>query len=143
SLSFLLANYPNINIIYCSPEEFRITQDLRTFLQKSPNIKFTETTNFLEAISQADAIYMQRILDEWDTADNSLKHVDVTKYYLTYEHLNNLKPHCKILHPMPRRQELDPRIDADKRAEYWSQQRNGMWIRTGLIAMLMGIGQQL
>lgn len=143
SLSYLLANYKNIKIIFCSPEEFRINTDLREFLENSPNISFTETTNFIDAISSSDAIYMQRIQDEYDTTDNSLKHVDVTKYYLTYEHLVHLKPHCKILHAMPRRQELDPRIDSDPRAEYWSQQRNGMWIRTGLIAMLMGVGKQL
>lgn len=143
SLSYLLANYEKINIIYCSPYEFRINDDLRTFLQKHPQITYTETSNFNEAISQADAIYMQRIQDEYDTPEDSLKHIDTTKYYLTYDHLSMLKPDCKILHAMPRRQELDPLIDNDPRAEYWSQQRNGMWIRTGLIAMLMGIDQQL
>jgi len=143
SLTYLLGNYKNIKIIFCSPEEFKISEDLREFVKSNPNIEFVETTDFKEATSQADAIYMQRIQDEYDTIDNSLKHIDVTKYYLTHDHLDLLKPHCRILHAMPRRQELDPKIDSDPRAEYWSQQRNGMWVRTGLIAMLMGIDQQL
>lgn len=142
SLAFLLTNFNNIKIIFCSPEDFKIADDLRAHLQKA-NIQFTETTDFQEAIRQADAIYMQRIQDEYDTQDQSTRNLDISKYCLTYDHLELLKPTCKILHAMPRRQELDPRVDQDPRAEYWSQQRNGMWIRCSLIAMLMKIDQQL
>ncbi len=143
SLSYLLTNYQNIKIIFCSPEPFKIHADLRTHLQTCNNLQFIESQDFLDSIQQADAIYMTRIQDEYDSITPALKNVDTSTYNLKYEHLKLLKPLCQILHPMPRRQELDPRIDNDPRAEYWSQQRNGMWIRTGLIAMLMGIDQQL
>lgn len=143
SLAYLLTNFENINMIFCSPDQFKIADDLRAHLNNCKNVKFVETPEFLDAIGEADAIYMQRIQDEYDTKDNSTTNVDISKYSLKYEHLNLLKPTCKILHAMPRRQELDPLIDQDQRAEYWSQQRNGMWIRSSLIAMLMGIDQQL
>lgn len=143
SLSYLLAYYQGIKLIFCSPDEFKIADDLRQYLKNCPQVSFTETTNFIDSIQQADAIYMQRIQDEYDTAENCLQHVDTTPYRLTHELLTKLKPDCKILHAMPRRQELDPKIDQDPRAEYWNQQRNGMWIRTALIASLMGIDQQL
>jgi aspartate carbamoyltransferase catalytic subunit len=143
SLSFLLAHYKNIKIIFCSPEEFRIEDDLRQYLHNKLNVSFIETTDFLESIRQADAIYMQRIQDEYDTAGQNSKNVDITKYSLRFEHLALLNNDCKILHAMPRRQELDPLIDQDPRAEYWSQQRNGMWIRCALIASLLGVDKQI
>lgn len=142
SLSYLLSNFSDINIIFCSPTEFKIADDLRIHLTNN-KVKFSETTDFMAAISCADAIYMQRIQDEYDISDEDVQQVDITKYCLKYEHLDSLKPTCKILHAMPRRQELDVRIDSDPRAEYWSQQRNGMWIRSALIAMLLGIDRQL
>ena len=143
SLSYLLTHFSNVNIIFSSPEEFRIGEDLRENLKNSSNIKFTETTNFIDSIASADAIYMTRIQDEYDSQNNSLKHIDTSSYNLNYDHLSILKPTCKILHPMPRRQEIDIRIDQDPRAEYWNQQRNGMWIRTALISVLLKVDQQI
>lgn len=143
SLAYLLTNYNDVKIIFCAPDAFKIEDDLRTHLVNSPNISFVETTEFMDAIPQADAIYMQRIQDEYDNQNEATRNLDISKYSLLYEHLDLLKDTCKILHAMPRRQELDPKIDQDPRAEYWSQQRNGMWIRSSLIAMLMGIDKQL
>jgi aspartate carbamoyltransferase catalytic subunit len=40
------------------------------------------------------------------------------------------------MHPFPRRNEIDPAVDRDPRAVYWRQMRNGMWIRSALIASL-------
>ncbi len=143
SLANLLTNYQNVNIVFCSPDEFRISEDLRTQLNSCKNVSIYETSDFNEAISSADAIYMQRIQDEYDNTHPTMDKDKITQYYLTYNHLKHLKSECKILHAMPRRAELDPRIDTDKRAEYWSQQRNGMWIRSALIAMLLDIDKHI
>jgi len=143
SLSYLLTHFSNVKLIFCSPEPFKIADDLRLMLQKAHNISFTETTNFMDSIGGANAIYMTRIQDEYDSLDPSLQKVDTSNYYLKAEHLQILKADCKILHPMPRRQEIDHKIDQDPRATYWQQQRNGMWIRAGLIAILMGVDRQI
>lgn len=143
SLSYLLTYFSNVHIIFSSPKEFRIEEDLRQHLQNSHNIKFSETTDFIDPIASADAIYMTRIQDEYDTPNNSLKNIDTSSYNLNQDHLSMLKPTCKILHPMPRRQEIDIKIDQDPRAEYWNQQRNGMWIRTALIAILLNVDQAI
>lgn len=143
SLSQLLAHYKDVKIIFSSPPEFKIEPDLRAHLQQAGNINFVETTDFVNSISSADAIYMTRIQDEYDSPENSLQNIDTSQYNLTYEHLAILKPSCKILHPMPRRQELDIKIDQDPRAEYWNQQRNGMWIRAAVIAVLLGVDQEV
>ena len=50
------------------------------------------------------------------------------------------------MHPMPKREEMDPALDfikGDQRLVYWRQQRNGMWVRAALFSYLFGKGQQL
>lgn len=141
SLSMLLSNYDDVKMIFVSPDEFRITEDLRKSLTaRRQNIQ--ETTDFLGAISSADAIYMTRVQDEYDTNQES-RSVDYSKFHLKFEHLKFLKADCQILHPLPRRQELDTAIDKDSRAMYWRQERNGMWTRVALITQLLGVDHQV
>lgn len=142
SLSQLLKHYENINIIFCSPKEFQIEDDLRCQLKDSSNINFIETDQFLPSIRQADAVYMTRIQDEYDL-NNESKSVDTSNFHLKFEHLPLLKSDCVILHPMPRRNELDVMIDKDPRARYWRQERNGMWIRVALITMIFGVDEKI
>jgi aspartate carbamoyltransferase catalytic subunit len=47
------------------------------------------------------------------------------------------------MHPLPRRQEIDPAVDNDPRAMYWRQVRNGMWVRAALIAIIFGRDEQI
>lgn len=142
SLCYLLHHYANIKIILCAPEAFMIPEDLRNFMRQCPNVTLLETTNFVDAIANADAIYMTRLQDEYDASGGTKQQICST-YNLKFEHLSMLKPTCAILHPMPRRQEIDRAIDHDPRAQYWAQQRNGMWVRTALIALLFGIDTQV
>lgn len=141
SLSRLLTNYKDAKLLFASPAEYRIADDLRSFLL-SKKVTFEETTNFKDAIASADAIYMTRVQDEYDVAGESKK-VDTSNYRLKYEHLASLKKGCTIMHPLPRRDELDPAIDKDPRAKYWRQERNGMWTRVALITILMGVDNHI
>ncbi len=140
SLSRLLANYKDVKLIFASPIEYKIADDLRSFLL-SRNVAFEETTNFRDGIAAADAIYMTRVQDEYDVIGE--KKVDTRNYHLKYEHLDSLKKECVIMHPLPRREELDPAIDKDSRAKYWRQERNGMWTRVALITILMGVDSHI
>ncbi len=141
SLSRLLANYPHVTILFCAPNEFRIENDLRAFL-KDRHVSFEETEKFRDAIAVSDAIYMTRVQDEYDLGGESKK-VDTSNFCLRYEHLESLKKDCVIMHPLPRRNELDPAIDRDPRAKYWRQERNGMWTRVALITILFGVDTQI
>lgn len=135
SLTYLLKNYSNIKFIYISPKYLKIGDDIKQFLNRH-KIKFEETESLEAAFKNADAIYMTRIQDEYDI-NNESKDIDYSKYHLKKKHLKLLKPGTIIMHPLPRRDEIDPAIDKDKRAMYWRQERNGMWIRAALIAHIM------
>jgi len=79
-----------------------------------------------------DAIYMTRIQDEWDKANESSL-IDTSKFHFTERHLKILKPDAVLLHPLPRRKEIAIEVDSDPRAIYWRQVRNGMWVRAALL----------
>lgn len=138
SLSRLLTLYPNTKLMFASPVEFKIENDLREFL-KSSKVEFIETTDFKDAISQSHGVYMTRIQDEYDNAAGDSAKVDSSAFCLKAEHLKIMKPDAVIMHPLPRRNELDPAIDNDPRAKYWRQERNGMWTRVALMTTLLGV----
>jgi aspartate carbamoyltransferase catalytic subunit len=48
-----------------------------------------------------------------------------------------------VMHPLPRRKEISTEIDNDPRAMYWRQMRNGMWVRTALIARLFDQDEEI
>ena len=94
--------------------------------------RYEITGDFEKVIPEVDAIYMTRIQDEWDI-DNESSRIDTSKFYFTKDHLGILKKDAVIMHPLPRRKEIDVAVDSDPRAVYWRQVRNGMWIRSALI----------
>ena len=140
SLARLLINYPGVKILFASPESFRIAADLRADL-KAAGVDFEETGAFEDAIASADAVYMTRIQDEYEGGSAGAE--EYRNYHLTAAHLPLLKPDCAILHPLPRRDELDPAIDIDPRAKYWRQERNGMWVRVALLTILFGVDDRV
>lgn len=141
SLSLLLALYPGAKIIFASPPEYKITEDLAERLHKK-KVNFIETEEFTDAIAVADAIYMTRVQDEYDLM-GEVKPKNYDRFHLREKHLLMLKKDCVIMHPFPRRDELDVAIDADPRARYWRQERNGMWTRVALITKVLGVDHHI
>lgn len=141
SLAKLMVHFKDVELYFVAPKELAIEEDLRQYLTKH-GMTFHETTDFNAAIRKADAIYMTRIQDEYDAAGES-KGIDYGAYHFTYEHLNLIKKDAVIMHPLPRRQEIDVRVDDDLRAKYWRQERNGMWTRVALIAKIFNIHRDI
>jgi aspartate carbamoyltransferase catalytic subunit len=134
SLSYLLKNYDGVKIYFVAPRNLQMAQDLKDYLIEN-NVNFEEHENFEEIIPLADAIYMTRIQDEYDQEGESKK-IDYSKFHVTRERLKLLKTNAIIMHPLPRRSEISPEVDQDRRAMYWRQVRNGMWVRVALIAKI-------
>ena len=137
SLSYLMKNYQDVTLYFVSPEVFRMKDDIKAFLDKH-NIVFHETDDFASVMPVVDAIYMTRIQKEYSTAPAD--EVDVyPEFHFTQEHLSDIQSHCIIMHPLPRRYEIEVAVDKDPRAAYWHQERNGMWMRAALIAHIFGV----
>ena len=57
--------------------------------------------------------------------------------------MDRVRAHAIIMHPFPRRDEIDVAIDVDPRAMYWRQERNGMWTRAALIAYIFRVHREI
>ena len=136
SLAWLLTQFENVKAFFVAPPELQIGDDILEQLSAA-GMKYELSYDFQKVIPDADAIYMTRIQDEWDI-DNESSTIDTRNYHFTKECLNLLKPTGVIMHPLPRRNEIDPAVDSDPRAVYWRQVRNGMWIRAALILNVFG-----
>lgn len=143
SLSYLMKNFSNIEIIYAAPKEFQMKEDVLAFLD-SHKIKYTIEVNSLKnVIHDADAIYMTRIQDEHDTKKGDSNNINIDNFKLKLADIALMPSHTAIMHPFPRRDEIDVAIDQDERAKYWRQERNGMWTRAALIALIFNIEEEI
>lgn len=140
SLAQLLCLFKNVRLLFVAPEEYQIKQDMYEMFT-SKGIDFTQTQNFKKAIGEADAIYITRIQSEY--GESQEPSVPIENFYFREDHLKLISDDCVIMHPLPRRQELDPAIDNDPRAMYWRQERNGMWTRAALITMVLGVDNKI
>jgi len=134
SLVYLLRNYEGVKLYFIAPDDLQMGEDLKMYLEEQ-KVYFEERDNLEKVIPLVDAVYMTRIQDEYDEADES-KMIDYSKYHFKKEYLKILPPNSIIMHPLPRRDEIPVEIDEDKRAMYWRQVRNGMWARVALIATI-------
>jgi aspartate carbamoyltransferase catalytic subunit len=141
SLSYLMKNYTDVKLYFVSPDIFKMKDDIKSFLDKH-KIPFHETNDFESIMPEVDAIYMTRIQDEYAESPSG-KAETHPEFHFKTEHLSIIQPHCAILHPLPRRYEIEIAVDKDPRAAYWRQERCGMWIRAALIAHIFGVEQEI
>ncbi len=142
SLSRLLTNYPNIRQIFVAPAPLQIGEDVLDNL-RNKGVTHYCSDDFQAVIPEADAIYMTRVQDEWDKQKGDSARIDIARFHFGLEQLKLLRPHAILMHPLPRREEISTAVDHDPRAMYWRQMRNGMWIRTALIAMTFGCDKRI
>ncbi len=135
SLAMLLAQYDRIRQTFVAPAPLQIGSDVLAYLQKA-GVQTEITEDFERVIPEADAIYMTRVQDEWDSEKGESAKIDTRRFWFTPRHLSLLRPDAILMHPFPRREEISPAVDHDPRAMYWRQMRNGMWIRCALIASM-------
>ena len=142
SLSYLLTNYPNIRQVFIAPQPLQICDDVLANL-RNKGVEHRCSDDFRASIPEADAIYMTRVQDEWDKEKGESSRIDTSRFHFGPEQLKLLQPHAILMHPLPRREEISTAVDRDPRAMYWRQMRNGMWIRTALIAMVFGCHKRI
>ena len=134
SLIYLLGKYRGISIDLAAPTELRLGDDMKDYMHRR-GIEFRESQNVDQFISEADAVYMTRIQDEYDL-ELPAGNVDYTSFCLSKHSLTLLKTNAVVLHPLPRRAEIPLFVDHDPRSRYWEQVENGMWARVALIAQM-------
>ncbi len=138
SLIMAMSRYKNIKFILISPEELELPENVKTEILDKNKIPYEEIRLLDEAMPKLDILYMTRVQKErfFNEADYMrLK----DSYILTPAKLKNAKEDMRILHPLPRVNEISTAVDSDPRAAYFRQVKNGKFIRMALIMKLLGV----
>jgi aspartate carbamoyltransferase catalytic subunit len=123
---------------FIAPKELQMPNEYKLYCKEN-NIRYEETTEFNEdVISHADILYMTRVQRERFTDLMEYERVK-NIYILNRAMLRKAKDNLKVLHPLPRINEITPDVDEDPHAYYFEQARNGLYARQAIICHVLGI----
>ncbi|MBQ6063458.1 MAG: aspartate carbamoyltransferase [Prevotella sp.] len=123
---------------FIAPKELAMPNEYKLYC-KEHGIKYQEHTVFNDkVIADADIIYMTRVQKE---RFSDLMEYERVKnvYILRNEMLANVKDNMRILHPLPRVNEIDYDVDDNPHAYYIQQAQNGLYARQALFCYVLGI----
>lgn len=136
SLLQAMSNFKT-HFTFVAPPELRMPDEYKHYLTDL-GIPYTETSDFEQYINDVDIIYMTRVqrerfsdLMEYERVKNA--------YILKNNMLAETKPNMRILHPLPRVNEIDTDVDANPKAYYFDQAENGVYVRMAIISYLLGV----
>lgn len=124
----------DVRLYLVSPEILTLPEPICDALKKK-GIRFSFHRSLEEVIPKVDVLYLTRIQQErFNEAEYQLVK---DNYILTPHLLNNAKTNLKVLHPLPRVNEIDTGVDKTPHAHYFNQAANGLYIRQALLALLL------
>lgn len=136
SLLSALSRYENIKIILISPDELKLPNYVKYEVLDKNGMEYVETTSLEEIMPELDVLYMTRIQGErFDSFDEYQRLKD--SYVLTEEKMQLAKQTMRVLHPLPRVNEISIKVDNDPRAAYFRQALNAKYMRMALILKLL------
>lgn len=133
SLLPLLSLY-KVELYLLSPKSLQLPEKYIKELDEH-KIPYRIANDWSDALKQVDVLYMTRVQKERFKLIEDYQAVK-DDFLLTPALVKGMKKDAIILHPLPRVNEIDPKIDADPRAQYFEQVRNGLFLRMGLLAYL-------
>ena len=136
SLLAAMSRYSNVKVVLISPEELQLPEYIKQEVLEKNNMDYVETTSLDEAMPTLDVLYMTRIQRERFDDPAAYERLK-DSYILTPEKLITAKESMRILHPLPRVNEISVKVDADPRAAYFRQALNGKYMRMALILKLL------
>jgi aspartate carbamoyltransferase catalytic subunit len=137
--SLLIAmQYFNPTFHFVSSHELQMPEEYKVFCNEH-GIKYYEHTDFsADVINASDIIYMTRVQRE--RFSDIMEYERVKDLYTLHNSmLDNSKDNLKILHPLPRVNEIDRDVDDNPKAYYFEQARNGLFARQAIITRALGI----
>lgn len=120
-----------------SPDELKLPRAVKAHI-KEHNLEYYQYSDMMEVMDKVDILYMTRIQRE--RFQDQLEYERVKNIFvLNNSMLENSKPNLKILHPLPRVNEISTDVDANPKAYYFEQALNGVYVRQALIATILGL----
>lgn len=137
SLCYLLSKFSNNHIIFVSPENLKIGDDIKQYLL-TKDISFSEESDLNKVLPEVDIIYMTRIQKERISAEDY--EAAKGKFVINSDNLELIKKNSRIMHPLPHCEEINLPIEIeqkDKRVAYFREAANGLYIRMALLNYLL------
>ncbi|WP_298941406.1 aspartate carbamoyltransferase [uncultured Psychromonas sp.] len=124
----------NCNFYFISPEALAMPDYILEEL-KERNINFSLHSSIEDVVDDLDILYMTRVQKErFD--ETEYQHMK-SAFLLNADMLNNVRDNLKVLHPLPRIDEINIDVDETPYAYYFQQAQNGVFARQALLALLL------
>jgi aspartate carbamoyltransferase catalytic subunit len=136
SLTFALCNF-NATFHLVSPEELKLPSYVKRKIKEN-KLDYFQYTDMNEVIPQVDILYMTRIQKERFSDPIEYENVK-NAYILRNEMLKGAKNTLRVLHPLPRVNEIEMDVDSNPMAYYFQQAQNGVYVRQALLASILGV----
>ncbi|MBI2659502.1 aspartate carbamoyltransferase [Candidatus Woesearchaeota archaeon] len=135
SLVIALANF-NPTFYFIAPDDLQMPESyLDELFQKK--IKYFKTSDLSRFSKELDVLYVTRIQKE--RFPDPLEYEKFKGIYrIDNDFLKNVKKELKIMHPLPRIDEIDKSVDSTEHAAYFGQAANGIPVRKALLALVLG-----
>lgn len=134
SLTQALAKFTNIRFFFIAPEVLAMPDYLCQELEEA-GIAFSTHASIEEVVPELDILYMTRVQKErFDESEYA--HMK-SAYILSADTLKTARPNLKVLHPLPRVDEITTDVDKTPHAYYFQQAENGVYAREALLALVL------
>ncbi|MFA5856495.1 MAG: aspartate carbamoyltransferase [Candidatus Pacearchaeota archaeon] len=133
SLCYILGKFSNNEIIFVSPENLKMGEDIKDYLKKK-GVSIREETDLNKILPEVDVVYMTRIQKERISLQDYEKAKG--KYVINEKNLGLINNASIIMHPLPHIEEIVLSLEVeenDKRVGYFRQAENGLYIRMALL----------
>lgn len=137
SLLRLLTNFEGVEATLVGQPGLGLPDALKDELQTA-GLMVRESTDFAAALHDSDAVYQTRLQRERFDEGLDATGAESAFYGIGPQHLELMKQTARILHPLPRVNEIDPAVDTDERAAYFRQVENGLYMRMALLDDMLG-----
>jgi aspartate carbamoyltransferase catalytic subunit len=135
SLAMLLTRMSGTRILLVAPPGIEMSADVLEYLADH-GVVAEQMHDLNAALPESDVVYMTRVQKERFPAEDEYRRASGS-YRFGLEQLALLKKDAIVMHPLPRVDEISPEVDADPRAAYFRQARNGVYVRMALLDRLL------
>lgn len=136
SLIKALSRYEGVKVVLIAPDQLRLPGYMKKEVCDANGLCYKEVSTLEEVMPELDVLYMTRVQKERFFDEDEYDRVKDC-FILNADKLKNAKPEMRILHPLPRVNEIDVDVDADPRAAYFRQVENGKFVRMALQLKLL------
>ncbi len=136
SLMYALSYFENVEVYLVSPDSLKMPKYI--IEDTKSRLKITELQRLEKYIQSIDVLYATRIQKERFPEEIEYEKVK-NAYVIDNKLLEKASKTVKVMHPLPRVNEIAPEVDLTESALYFKQASNGVPVREAIFSLLRGV----